>query len=124
VHFLPGVLRALKGGAALCASTVALRNDPYQAGVPAHVASVVGWEAASWHSPAWWARHWELSGLLTGIQARWQEGGRDDWLAWERARQQLHADPAPSLVLGMLEADVHEDIGFALLTALKKQRGI
>jgi len=23
--------------------------------------------AAAWHTPEWWRRHWELSGLLEGI---------------------------------------------------------
>lgn len=100
-------------------TTPALRHDPYDHAVPAHVARVIGWEAAAWHSPAWWYRHWELSGLVEEIESRWQHGGRDDWLRWARAAVQ-HRNAGEDPVLQMLEADDAEEIGFALVTARKR----
>lgn len=120
VRLLPALLPALKGGGWLAMATPALRDDPYVEGIPAHVERVVGWEAAAWHAPDWWARHWGLSGMLTEVQARWQEGGRDDCLLWELARQQLAGETEPSAVVDMLRADEEEHVGFAWLTARKR----
>jgi cyclopropane fatty-acyl-phospholipid synthase-like methyltransferase len=88
VQTLPRLLRVLRAGGQLGMTTPALRQDPYDHPVPAHVARVVGWEAAAWHPPAWWRRHWELSGLVTEIEAGWQHEGREDWLRWARAGAQ------------------------------------
>jgi SAM-dependent methyltransferase len=119
VHLLPRLLRVLKPGGAIGMSTPALRLDPYEGPVPAYVWEVVGHEVAAWHSPGWWRRHWELSGLLEGVHARWQEGGRDDWLLWARAtsaRKTEHSD----VIVDMLERDVDEQVGFTLISARKR----
>jgi SAM-dependent methyltransferase len=119
VHFLPRLLRAVKPGGLMAMSTPALRHDPYAAGIPAHVDAVFGAEAAAWHSPEWWHRHWELTGLVRDVAARWQQGGRDNWLIWERVRRREVGDTGPSRRIDMLEADVDEHIGFALVSAHK-----
>ena len=119
VHLLPGLVRVLKPGGPIGMSTPALRADPYEDAVPAYVWEVVGHEAAAWHNPRWWQRHWELSGLLEGVHARWQEGGRRDWLLWQRANRD-HKGEHPDVVLGMLERDHDELIGFTLMSARKR----
>ena len=114
-RFLPGLLRVLRPGGTIGMSTPALRDDPYVVRPPDAVRDLVGWEAAAWHSPDWWATHWALTGLVGGITARMQEGGRDDWLRWARA----HGSAADAEV-AMLESDPDPDwIGFALVTATK-----
>jgi SAM-dependent methyltransferase len=117
VHLLPLLLRVLRPRGAIGMSTPSLRVDPYEGAVPAYVSAVVGLEAAAWHSPEWWRRHWELSGLLDDVQARWQAGGRDDWLLWARANQE-HEET--DVVVDMLERDTDEQIGFTLVTARKR----
>jgi hypothetical protein len=113
------LLRVLKPGGAIGISTPALRVDPYEGPIPAYVAAVVGHEAAAWHSPEWWQRHWELSGLLEDVQARWQVGGRDDWLTWARAG--CEAERAGSdAVVEMLQQDTDERVGFTLISARKR----
>jgi SAM-dependent methyltransferase len=119
VHLLPSLLRVLKPGGAIAMSTPALRVDPYVGAVPPHVAAVVGREAAAWHAPAWWKRHWELSDLLDDVQAAWQVGGRDDWIAWARAGCEARGERSDA-VLEMLERDTGEEIGFALVSARKR----
>lgn len=119
-RFLPRLVAALRPGGALAMSTPALRQDPYTAAVPDHVRAVFGAEAAAWHSPAWWQRHWELTGLVDDIDARWQEGGRDDWLMWERIRRTRLNQTDRSPVIAMLEADTDEQLGFALVSARKR----
>jgi SAM-dependent methyltransferase len=118
VHLLPRLLRVLKPGCAIGMSTPALRVDPYEGAVPAYVWAVVGYEAAAWHSPGWWQRHWQLSELLEDVHARWQEGGRDDWLLWARANHD-HKGEDSDVIVDMLERDVDERIGFTLISARK-----
>jgi hypothetical protein len=61
-------LRVLKAGGVIGMTTPGLRSDPYEGEVPARVWSLWGYEVAAWHTPDWWRRHWELSGLLEGIE--------------------------------------------------------
>ena len=119
-RFLPRLVAALRSGGTLSMSTPALRDDPYTAAVPPHVQTLFGAEAAAWHSPAWWQRHWDLTGLVDDIAARWQDGGRDNWLMWERVRRVGLNQTDPSLVVEMLEADADEQVGFALVSARKR----
>jgi SAM-dependent methyltransferase len=114
--FLPGLLRVVKPGGRIGMSTPALRDDPYELPPPRAVTDLFGWEVAAWHSPAWWATHWGLTGLLDGITARMQEGGRDDWLRWSRAHGGEEA-----AVQAMLESDPDPEwIGFSIVAATKR----
>lgn len=115
VRFLPGLLRVLKPGGLLGMTTPALRVDPYEAAPPSHVTDLVSWESAGWHSPGWWARHWSLTGMVDQVCARMQVNGRDDWLRWARAL----GKKSTGGVARMLEADTDEQIGFAIVSAVK-----
>lgn len=119
IHLLPNLLPVLKPGGRIGMSTPALRTDPYVGEVPDYVHQVAGWEAAGWHSPEWWRRHWELSGLLEDIRARWQIGGRDDWLLWARAGGEQNGPVGSESVIHMLEQDTEEQLGFTLISATK-----
>jgi SAM-dependent methyltransferase len=115
-RFLPGLLRVVRPGGRVGMTTPALRNDPYRTPPPRSVTDLVGWEAAAWHPPEWWATHWELTGLMEDITARMQEGGRDDWLRWSRAH-----GAGDDAVVAMLESDPDPDwIGFALVAGTKR----
>ncbi|MGH3680788.1 MAG: SAM-dependent methyltransferase [Natronosporangium sp.] len=115
VQLLPGLLRVLRPGGQIGMSTPALRVDPYQQPPPSYVTEVVGWEAAAWHAPEWWERHWRLSGLVTDVRARMHPTGREDWLAWCAALDA--GDHSP--VAQMLQQDHDNLLGFALVTATK-----
>ena len=119
VRLLPTLLRILKPGGRLAMSTPALRIDPYDGPIPDYVREVAGWEAAGWHSPDWWRRHWELSGLVHDIRARWQLGGRDDWLLWAQSGGEHEGPVGADAVARMLELDVDEQLGFTLIAATK-----
>ncbi|WP_037364413.1 methyltransferase domain-containing protein [Nakamurella lactea] len=119
VHLLPTLLRVLKPGGRLAMSTPGLATDPYDGPLPDYVRELAGWEAACWHSPQWWHRHWELSGLVGNIRSRWQSGGRDDWLLWARSGGEKHGPVGADPVIRMLEQDVDEQLGFTLISATK-----
>ncbi len=115
VHLLPTLLRVLKPGGRIAISTPALKVDPYLQTPPKQVTALAGWEAAAWHAPDWWRRHWHLTGLVEDVAARMQPGSRDDWMVWARATGAADADP----LLTMLASVGPDDIGFALVTAVK-----
>lgn len=60
-------------------------------------------------------RHWELTGLVTDVTAWMQPGSRDDWVIWARAAGESDNSP----LLTMLTSVAPDDIGFALVTAVK-----
>lgn len=122
VHLLPSLLRLLRPGGRIAMSTPALRREPYEVGIPAFVEAVVGWEAAAWHTPDWWVRHWKLTGLVDNVQRQWQTGGRDDWLLWAHAVREAGGNARNSPMIAMLEADTTEQLGFALVSAHKQIR--
>ena len=115
-RFLPGLLRVVAPGGRIGMTTPALRDDPYETPPPRAVTDLVGWEAAAWSPPAWWATHWGLAGLLDGITARMQDGGRDVWPRWSRAHGAEDA-----AVQAMLESGADPGwIGFAIVAATKR----
>lgn len=50
--------------------------------IPSHLRPFWKWEFASFHSPAWWKKHWEKSGLVDVTHADTVPGGWKQWLLW------------------------------------------
>ncbi len=118
VHLLPVLLRVLKPGGAIGMTTPGLKSDPYEGQVPDKVWSLIGYEVAAWHTPDWWHRHWELSGLLEGIETSWQQDGLENWIVWARAVHEVKGgEEAP--VLTMLH-ETDGQIGLVSATARKR----
>ena len=121
--YLPYVLRYLKPGGSIGIATPALARELEELdGIPAHIRSCVGWEAAAWHTAGWWRSRWEATGLVTVEAARLQPGGWHDWVLWTRACiEHGSGDVAAEqqAVLAMLEADAGDLLTFALVTARK-----
>lgn len=119
-HLLPRLLRVLKSGGQVGMATPATRRDPRELdAIPDHIQAVVGWEALTWHSEAWWEQQWRLGGLVTAIEARLQPDGWSDWLRWERAilaSGEVGGEP----MIAMLETDGGELLTFAILSAAKR----
>lgn len=115
VPLLPTLLRVLRPGGVIGMTTPALSRDPYEQTPPAPVTALVGWEAAAWHAPEWWRRHWELTGLVTDVTARLQPDSRNDWILWARAAGEVDDGP----LLTMLRTLGPDESGFALVTATK-----
>ncbi|HEY9557101.1 MAG TPA: class I SAM-dependent methyltransferase [Acidimicrobiales bacterium] len=103
-HFLPGLLRVLRPGGAIGMATPAMARDVRDLGaIPKHIEEVVGREALAWHSAEWWQQQWELTGLLSSVRARLQDGGWADWLRWAEethARSGEHQSVDPVVEMG------------------------
>jgi cyclopropane fatty-acyl-phospholipid synthase-like methyltransferase len=118
IHLLPLLLRVLKPGGAIGMTTPGLRPDPYEAEIPAKVWSLWGYEVAAWHTPEWWRRHWELSGVLEGIETSWLRDGVENWILWARAVREVKGAEEDRL-LALL--DEHSaQLGFVSATARKR----
>lgn len=114
VHTLPELLRVVRPGGRIGMSTPSLRVDPYQERPAKDISALLGPEVGAWHVPEWWATHWELSGLVDDVVARWQTAGAQDWLAWQAALG-CEDDALSSLL-----ASPQEPIGFALVSATRR----
>jgi SAM-dependent methyltransferase len=80
------------------------------------------WEFCSFHTPAWWRRHWEKTGLLAVETADWMPGGRELWCEWNRITAPLlPADrgAAAAREADMLDADTGNLLGFVRAVARK-----
>jgi SAM-dependent methyltransferase len=86
------------------------------------------WESDYWcfHSPAWWRRHWERSGVVAVLEADQVADGWRLWLEWLQVCLSLHVPPLfPGHDGGlgqaaMLEADAGRNLGFTRLLAVKR----
>src|SRR5439155_27091681 len=119
VHLVPVLLRVLKAGGVIGMTTPGLRPDPYEGEVPAKIWSLFGYEVAAWHTPDWWRRHWELSGLIDGIESAWLPNGREYWIRWAEAIQTLSGKDERA-VLDLLEGQAGAQMGFVSVTARKR----
>ena len=97
-------------------TTPGLEPDPYETDVPDAVWSPWAHEAAAWHTPEWWRRHWELSGLLEGIESAWLPDGRENWIRWVEAVQSVSGE-GEATVLELLEGESGAQMGFVSVTA-------
>lgn len=118
-RFLPGLLRVVRPDGIVAVATPCLRQEfPRFEDCPAHVRDLAGWEASAWHTPEWWQRQWQRSGLVDVLFSRAQETGWRDWWDWTRA---IHDRAGgQEAVLAMLEADRGEHLSFALVAGRKR----
>ena len=77
-----------------------------------------GYEVAAWHTPDWWHRHWELSGLLEGIETSWLHEAVENWILWARAVGEVKGAEEDRLLALLHEND--GQLGFVSATAHKR----
>ena len=92
------------------------------ANVPESIRPYWEWDFCCFHSPDWWRRHWEKTGLVAVEDASWMQDGHALWLDWYRATIDLlegfHAKGAADGI-AMLEADTERLFGFTRAVARK-----
>jgi SAM-dependent methyltransferase len=87
-------------------------------GAPAHLGPWWHWDFCSFHSPAWWRRHWAKTGLVAVEAADWMPDGHDLWREWCRVTA---STGAPGSGEGdMLDADTEKLLGFVRAVARKE----
>lgn len=77
---------------------------------PPHLKPYWNWDFCSFHSPGWWRRHWEKTGLVTVEVADRLPDGWRDWLQWNEACDR--ANNAPGKEADMLRVDAGRTLGF------------
>jgi SAM-dependent methyltransferase len=87
---------------------------------PPHLAPHWQWDMCSFHSPAWWRRHWEKTGLVTVEVADAVPEGFADWGRWLDACARA-GRPAPDEA-ALLAADGGRSLGFTRVVARTPSR--
>jgi hypothetical protein len=105
--------RFVKPGGQIGIVVPGLKNELEQ-GLPDHLAEYWDWEYWSFHSPAWWQRHWEKTGKVDVKHADLLSNGWQQWLLWEQVCSEggYRFDPKE---LKMLEIDAGRNLGFTRL---------
>lgn len=88
-------------------------------GLPEYLAGRWPWDWWSFHSPGWWKRHWEKSGLVDVETADMISGGWQHWLRWiefaaEQGKRYSQSE------IDMLRDDAGRTLGFTRLVARRK----
>jgi SAM-dependent methyltransferase len=90
--------------------------------VPEHLRPFWDLEFWSFHSPGWWRRHWERTGLVEVRRADLVPEGWRHWQLWDQVRGDL-APPAPAggpEEWRMHEADEGRTLGLSRVVARKR----
>lgn len=90
-----------------------------ESGLPEYLRPYWVDEFYSFHSPAWWERHWERSGMVSVETADLVPDGWRDWLLWHNACQNagFNHDPKEAEMLRLDEGRV---LGFSRVVAHRK----
>jgi SAM-dependent methyltransferase len=90
--------------------------------IPEVLAPYWQWDFCSFHSPAWWRRHWDKTTKVRVERADLVPGGHEDWLRFEEATA-MHGvgwhREAGAREAAMLRADAGEYLGFVQMVAVK-----
>lgn len=89
--------------------------------LPEHLIPFWAQECWTWHTPKWWERHWDRTGLVLIELAEAMPNGYSVWLQWERARIAA-GDDSESLKtdIKVLETDGGKFMGFTRIIARRK----
>jgi len=82
--YLGYLIQFLKPSGQIGVVVPGLRHE-FGADVPAHLQPYWEWEFGSFHSPAWWRRHWQKTGQVVVQLADMIPDGSDHWLKWVNA---------------------------------------
>jgi hypothetical protein len=85
---------------------------------PPHLAQYWVWDFCSFHSPGWWRRHWEKTGLLEIETSDTLTDGWKLWLEWNELCEQFGQPNLAHLARReseMLRVDDGRTLGFTRL---------
>lgn len=84
---------------------------------PPHLESWWGPDFGSFHSPAWWNRHWSQTGLVTVETADHLPDGWENWLLWDKLCNVAAGRPEINWEVEMLLADEGRTLTFSRVVA-------
>jgi cyclopropane fatty-acyl-phospholipid synthase-like methyltransferase len=87
---------------------------------PPHLAQCWDWDFCSFHSPGWWRRHWQKTGLMEIETADTLTDGWKQWLEWNELCAQFgeqNRAPLARREAEMLRLDDGRTFGFTRLIA-------
>ncbi len=93
-------------------------REEFAEGLPPHLAADWPRDFWSFHSPAWWQRHWQRSGPVRIEVADLVPSGWEHWLRWLEVAQQ-HGDRSNEPEAAMLRSDAGRNLGFSRIVARK-----
>ena len=116
--FLPSVVRLLRPEGLLAIAGAGLARE-LDGVVPEHLRA--WWTPDLWclHSPDWWQRHWEKSGLVAVTTADTMPEGTQRWLDWHRV-----VAPDNALEIAALEADQGRTLAYVRAVARRTSAAI
>ncbi len=116
--YLGTFARLVRPGGQLGIVTAGFLDEP-ETVPPAHLAPHWNWQMCAFHSPAWWRRHWEKTGLVTVEVADSLPHGWDDWLHWNEVCESVGRGFASEAEL--LRADQGATLGFPRMVARRHE---
>jgi hypothetical protein len=112
--FLSLLLRLLKPGGQLGIASAGLLHKVGEA-VPQHLEGWWSPETRSMHSPGWWRRHWEDSGL---VDVELADAMPEGWKFWRDWHKSVAPDNEPEI--RALEADQGRHLGYLRVIARRR----
>jgi SAM-dependent methyltransferase len=86
--------------------------------LPEHLAVYWPWDFCSFHSPEWWRRHWEKTGMAEVLHADMLPDGWKQWLLWQEVCL-AEGFSAHSEEADLLRRDAGRNLGFTRVVARK-----
>lgn len=116
--YLGYILRFLKAGGQIGIVVPGLQNELTDQ-IPDHLEKYWNWEFYSFHSPAWWRRHWENTGMVAVELSDFVVQGWQDWMTWEKVIFEQGGVEYAKQEAEMLAADAGRNLGFTRIVARK-----
>lgn len=115
-HYLNYLARFVRPGGVIAVALAGFVNE-IEGDVPAHLKEWLHAEPSLWsmHSPAWWRRHWERTGIVDVEIADSMPDGWRLWLEWHRT-----VAPENRLEIDTLEADGGSHLGYNRLVGRRR----
>ena len=87
---------------------------------PEHLKPYWHWTFSSFHSPDWWHRHWERSGMVTVELSDMMPNGWKHWLISNSVSAEWNGQELDEIE--MLQVDAGRNLGFTRMVARRKPR--
>jgi len=89
--------------------------------IPQHLEPYWEWEFSSFHSPEWWRKHWNKTGLVSVESADLLPEGWHQWMLWMELLHKREGKDYAMREAEMLRVDGGRNFGFTRLVAQKNK---